>query len=263
MILNSGQFCGYAVKATHAKYGGFAYSSAYGYSVPPGLFKLEQHALASQLGLSDDGETWKTRRKSEYAELETRDGKPVLVSVWKAYPDVTIRTTLVPPEESTPNWHLRIHKIEAGREVKTADGAFAIYNERSVDHRYLDLYDEATCEGTSPRVLGNYFRNSPGATATGKQGAYAVSKGAVGIKQLEGTIDRTAILLNADANSNLYYNRTCIPTLEYTVKKGETAWFITAIYAKPEGQGVPKETYLDGWEKPPVVPEWLKAEIKA
>ena len=99
MLLSSGQACSYPMKGTHAKYGGFAYSSAYGYSVPPGLFSLEQYALASQLGLSDDGgEYWKARRLSEYAGMEERDGKPVLVSVWRPFPDVKIRTTLVPPE---------------------------------------------------------------------------------------------------------------------------------------------------------------------
>src|SRR5690242_7184940 len=65
-LLSSGQACSYPMKGTHAKYGAFAYSSAYAYSVPPGLFTLEQYALASQLGLSDDGgEYWKTRRLSD------------------------------------------------------------------------------------------------------------------------------------------------------------------------------------------------------
>lgn len=140
MLLSSGQACSYPMKGTHSKYGGFAYSSSYAYSVPPGLFSLEQYALASQLGLSDDGgEYWKTRRRSEYAGIETRDGKPVLVSAWKPFPDVEIKSILVPPEESTPNWHLRIHRVKAGREVMTADGSFAICNENSTNGRYLDL----------------------------------------------------------------------------------------------------------------------------
>lgn len=84
MLLSSGQACSYPMKGTHAKYGAFAYSSAYGYSVPTGVFSLEQYALASQLGFSDDGgEYWKTRRKSEYAGLAFWDDQPVLESVWK------------------------------------------------------------------------------------------------------------------------------------------------------------------------------------
>ena len=251
------------MKGTHAKYGCFAYSSAYAYSAPPGLFTLEQYALASQLGFSDDGgEYWKARRLSEYAGFETRDGKSVLVSVWKPFPDVPVKTYLIPPEEATPNWHLRVHRISAGREVQTADGSFAIFNERTPDGRYLDLYDAAKCEGTQPKLIGNYDLGTPEAWATGKQGAFAVSKGAVGIQALEDeSTGRTAMLVNADPNSNLVESRTVIPTLQHTIKKGQDVWYVSAIYAKPSGDGVAKETYLDGWDKIPGIPSWLAAEM--
>jgi hypothetical protein len=264
MLLSSGQACSYPMKGTHAKYGAFAYSSAYGYSVPPGLFTLEQYALASQLGLSDDGgEYWKTRRKSEFAGLVTRDDGPVLVSVWKPFPDVSIQTILIPPQESTPNWHLRVHKIEAGREVMTADGSFAIYNQRSIDGRYLDPYDAHKCEGTFPKIIGNYDLGTPDGWSKGQEGAFAVSKGAVGIKALEDNTDRSAMLVNADPNSNLVESRTVIPTLQHTIKQGETAWYISAIYAKPSGEGVAPQSYLDGWDNVPEIPGWLKAEMNA
>ena len=264
MLLSSGQACGYPMKGTHAKYGSFAYSSAYGYSVPPGLLTLEQYALASQLGLSDDGgEYWKTRRKSEYAGVETRDGGPVLVSVWKPFSDVTVRTTLVPPAPETPNWHLRAHRIETGREVMTADGAFAIANERAADGRSLDLYDATRGEGTSPRIIGNYDLSTPEGWSTGRQGAFAVSKGAVGIRALETKVDRSANLVNADPNSNIVESRTVIPTLQHTIKPGEVVWYVSAIYAKPSGQGVAPQSYLDGWEETPRLPGWLQDEASA
>ncbi|ETS77150.1 hypothetical protein PFICI_11024 [Pestalotiopsis fici W106-1] len=269
MLLSSGQACSYPMKGTHAKYGAFAYSSAYGYSVPPGLFTLEQYALASQLGLSDDGgEYWKTRRKSEYAGLESRgDGtdnqQPVLVSVWKPYPDVQVKSILIPPQEATPNWHLRVHRIEAGREVMTADGAFAICNQRSVDGRYLDPYDAEKGEGTFPKIIGNYDLNTPEGWSPGRQGAFAVSKGAVGIRALEDQVERSAMLVNADPNSNLVESRTVIPTLQHTIKQGETVWYVSAIYAKPSAADVPKNKYLDGWDNVPKIPEWLKAEMGA
>lgn len=282
MLLSSGQACSYPMKGTHAKYGAFAYSSAYGYSVPPGLFTLEQYALASQLGLSDDGgEYWKTRRLSRSA-LEHRGGggggggggreaaTPVLVSDWSPFPDVHVTTYLVPPAEATPNWHLRAHRIRAeGREVQTADGGFAISNERAADGRYLDLYDAARCEGTRPRLIGNYDLDTPEAWARGRDGAFAVSKGAVGVRALEddvlegagdgGAGARTAMLVNADPNSNLVESRTTIPTLRGTVRKGQTAWYVTAVYARPGGK---KEEYLSGWDKTPEIPDWLRAEIR-
>lgn len=267
MLLSSGQACGYPMKGTHAKYGCFAYSSAYAYSAPPGLFTLEQYALASQLGLSDDGgEYWKTRRLSEYAGIEYRQDKPVLVSVWRPFKDVKIKTYLIPSEDATPNWHLRAHCIEAGREVMTADGSFAIYNERTPDGRNLDLYDATKCEGTHPKLIGNYDVNTPEGWASGATGAFAVSKGAVGIKALEGQgqgqgVSRQAMLVNADPNSNLIESRTIIPTLQHTIAAGSTAWYVSAVYAKPSGKGVPKETYLDGWERPPAIPAWLNSEM--
>lgn len=264
MLLSSGQACGYPMKATHAKYGAFAYSSAYGYSVPPGLFSLEQYALASQLGLSDDGgEYWKTRRLSEYAGIEERDGKAVLVSVWKPFADVTVRTILVPSEEANPNWHLRIHQIQSGRDVKTADGSFAICNVNSHNGQYLELYDQEKHEGTSPKIVGNYDLETPAGWASGPDGAFAVSKGAVGIRAMESGSPRRAMLVNADPNSNLVESRTTIPTLQHDIKAGETVWYISAIYAKPSGPGVAKESYLDGWHKPPGVPSWLSSEMSA
>ncbi|CAK7202119.1 hypothetical protein SEUCBS139899_004839 [Sporothrix eucalyptigena] len=278
MLLSSGQACSYPMKGTHAKYGCFAYSSAFGYSVPPGLFTLEQYALASQLGLSDDGgEYWKTRRLSKYAGIETRgDGAeagPVLVSVWAPFSDVTVRTILVPSTPTAPNWHLRVHRIavEAGtpdRSIMTADGAFAIHNENGKDGRYLDLYDAAVGEGTQPKIIGNYDTLTPDGWARGHDGAFAVCRdaGAVGIRSLEakgslGEAGREANLVNADPNSNLIHSRTVIPTLQHTLRSGQTAWYVTAVYAKPAGPGVAVASYLDGWNSPPALPAWLQAEI--
>jgi hypothetical protein len=252
------------MRGTHAKYGGFAYSSAFAYSVPTGCFSLEQFSLASQLGFSDDGgETWKTRRTCDYAEIEERDGKPVLVSVWSPFADVKVKTWLLPPEEGkgTDNWHLRAYKITAGREVMTADGAFAIDSTRARDGRALDEYSTETHEGTRPRLIGNYDVNVPEGWATGPEGAFAVSKGAVGIRALEPDTKRTANLVNADPNSNLVEGRTVIPTLQNVIKTGETAVFVSAIYAKPSGPGIARESYLDGWEQAPEVPAWLAAEL--
>lgn len=264
MLLSSGQACGYPMKATHAKYGAFAYSSAFGFSVPPGLFSLEQYALASQLGLSDDGgEYWKTRRVSEYAGIEYRDGQPVLVSRWKPFSDVRVTTTLVPSTPKTPNWHLRVHCIQTERQLMTADGSFAICNVNSVNGRYLESYDQEQCEGTMPKIIGNYDTNSPAGWATGKDGSFAVhaTKGAVGIKALEPMGSRRAMLVNADPNSNLVDSRTTIPTLQGSIEKGQAAWYVSAIYAKPGQDGVSKMTYLDGWQTPPNIPRWLSVEM--
>ncbi|KAK0739211.1 hypothetical protein B0T21DRAFT_382300 [Apiosordaria backusii] len=265
-LLSSGQACSYPMKGTHAKYGSFAYSSSYAYSVPPGLFTLEQYALASQLGFSDDGgEYWKTRRLSTSHLSTTPDGTPVLISEWKPFVDVHVKTYLLPPVPgATENWHLRVHHIWAeGREVMTADGSFAICNEstqRDSKGRYLNWYDAEKGEGTSPKLIGNYDLATPEAWADGEKGAFAVhaEKGAVGIKALEGGAKRRANLVNADPNSNLVESRTTIPTLQGTIKKGERVWYVSGIYARPGGD---KKEFLKGWENVPEIPGWLREEI--
>ena len=71
------------------------------------------------------------------------------------------------------------------------------------------------------------------------------------------------MLVNADPNSNVVESRTVIPTLQHTIKKGEVLWYVAAIYAKPSGQGISAQSYLDGWKERPVVPQWLQDEILA
>jgi hypothetical protein len=114
-----------------------------------------------------------------------------------------------------------------------------------------------------PKIIGNYDLNTPEGYSPGAIGAFAVSKGAVGIAALEANTKRTAMHVNADPNSNLVESRTIIPTLQHTLKKGETAWYITAIYAKPSKEGVSPSTYLDGWDAKPVIPKWLDNEISS
>jgi len=60
-LLSSGQFCPWPLKATEAKYGKFAYSSHFGFSVPTGPL-IQQMAPDSTLALSlNEGESWYTR----------------------------------------------------------------------------------------------------------------------------------------------------------------------------------------------------------
>jgi hypothetical protein len=112
-----------------------------------------------------------------------------------------------------------------------------------------------------PKIIGNYDLNTPEGSSPGSVGAFAVSKGAVGIVDLGKGNQRIAMHVNADPNSNLVEGRTIIPTLQHTVKAGQAVWYVTGIYAKPSEGGAPPEIYLDGWENKPAVPKWLLDEM--
>ena len=256
-LLNSGQMCHYPTRGGAAKYGKFAYSSAFGYSVPTGAYDLTSIGGDNVLALSDDydpksfGETWKVRRVALDARIEDQAGTPVLVSGWKPWSDVSVDTWLIPPSDETPNWHLRLHRIQTGRKLRTAEGAWAIEGTRAVDGRELDTF--AATEG---------FTNGKEGRAHSSQHAVASSvvSGAVGIAEL-GSARREGRVIDADANGNLYHSRTVLPTLSSDLNQGESAWYITAIFALPESMEHWEKTWKDGWIKRPKVPSWAEQMI--
>jgi hypothetical protein len=137
-LLSSGQSTTKRFKAREAKYGKFAYSSSFGFSVPCGSF-LEQIAPDSTLAVSfDDGEEhWKVR----YEPYDVMAGQvtfgeealSTLVSSWRPWKSeqLVVRTTLLPPSRKWPGWSLRVHRVSwTPRESNSAalclvDGGFA------------------------------------------------------------------------------------------------------------------------------------------
>ncbi|GAB7353705.1 hypothetical protein MBLNU459_g4108t1 [Dothideomycetes sp. NU459] len=247
-LLSSGQKCHYPLKATQAKYGHFAYSSAFGYSVPTGGYTLEQFVPESTLALSDDGgEIWKMRREVENAEILTRDGVPVLYSTMRPWSDVEVRTWLLPPTDEAPNWHLRVHRVETHRAVQSAEGAFAILCTRQKDGR----------------VLGPLSAESPneGTQAEGEAALTVSAAGAVGIVELLSKEGRKGGILDADANSNLIEARTNLPTLYANLERGDVRWFVTAVFALPARKGW-EDIWRQGWDRRPEVPSWVKEIVR-
>ncbi|KAF3100417.1 hypothetical protein TWF102_005296 [Orbilia oligospora] len=213
-LLSSKQQCHYPLRAADAKYGKFAYSSAFAYSVSTGSYSLWSSAPDSTLSITygDDAE-WKTRKKCDTDGIEVIEGTSVLVSTWTPLEGVSIKTWLIPPVEETPNWHIRIHHITTTRPIKTAEGSFTVSNERRGDNRELDIY----AEGNDGR-FGSVNE------------AFAVSRsGAVGIVDA-GTTNRVGETMNMDSNSNLLLNRTVCPLLLGSIEK--EAWYITLVWVQ-------------------------------
>ncbi|KAM5354893.1 hypothetical protein ACJ41O_001539 [Fusarium nematophilum] len=72
-MLSPGQFVAWPMKANQAKYCKFAYSSAFGFSVPTGPL-IQQIAPDSQLALSRDGaETWAVKWKCQPVQFGTAE----------------------------------------------------------------------------------------------------------------------------------------------------------------------------------------------
>ena len=245
-LLSSGQQCSYPVKQSAAKYGKLAYSSAFGYSVPVGNGTLEELGGDSTLALSDDnGETWKCRRDTREARIE---GGRWLRSMWYPWKGVEVETWLVPPQEDSPLWHLRVHRISTGRPLTSAEGGFAIYGQ-SEDGRALE---PATGEN-----FGTYEE--------GGEGRAASRAGVSGIVDLGGKHVRKGRALRTDANSNLMVARAVLPTLMAEHEAGDgNIWLVTGVFAIPSilNEKGARSGWTREWEKRPAVPEEIQALIQ-
>jgi hypothetical protein len=247
-LLSSGQKCHYPLKATQAKYGHFAYSASFGYSVPTGAYTIEQCVPESALALSDDqGETWKMRRDVQKAKLATdATGMPFLYSEMRPWQDVKVDTWLLPPTHQTPNWHLRVHRIASSRQLQSYEGAFALKGTVKSTGRSLPLL----CP-TSP---------NEGTQDTSTSSLAVSSAGAVGLVELR-LSTRQGQVLHVDANSNLIEARTVLPSLKRDVGVGETVVLVTAVFALPGVEVGWEQGWKDKWDKRPKVPEWILKQV--
>lgn len=179
---------------TSAKYEKFAYSTAFGFSVPRAEWGLSQGAYDSMLALSERGDNlYRVRRRNMTTSIQDN----VLHAAWKPWSDVEVRTWIV---AGLP-WHIRIHRIETGRPLDAAEGGFALGVE-------IELLKE------TGSVL---------ATAANGYGISGV-RGLLGYEAAE--------LVWPNANTNVLRSRTVIPTLRASLQPG-VRWLAAAVAGDP------------------------------
>ncbi len=200
------------------KYAKFAYSTAFGFSVPTGRRGLTQAAADSMLALSDDGEYYRVCERT--VEADSQNG--ALHSLWRPIPGVEVETWLIP----NPPWHIRIHRLHTEIHVWSAEGGFAL--NRTGD-------DPIQNAGVEQAGVGIAFARYPA--------------GGSGLRDLNG--QRTGSVVRADPNTNLLAPRTVIPTLLSEYVAGEY-WLVCAVLADPDG-----DKWETAWNNPPEIPAWF------
>lgn len=287
-LLSAGQFCPWPLKATEAKYGKYAYSSHFGFSVPTGSSVLAQMAPDSTLALSkDDGDTykvpWKVHRYSideallVNCEQGTKEKVPVLKSLWSPWKDakVEVETTLIPPCGEWPDWHIRVHRVidrgESRITIRAVEGGFAIQGRGAKAGEVLPAHNSAT------DFIKNYRGHFEGTLQLPNGALICSNAGASGIRPVSFYTMQSQVLFGGvqceafkpDANTNLIWQRTLIPTLKLEVMPlsgGQIATFASGVFAISRRSGA-EESYdeLDikaRWEKvPTIVEEGCEAPI--
>ncbi|GKT41484.1 uncharacterized protein ColSpa_01665 [Colletotrichum spaethianum] len=227
-LLSPGQFVAWPMKANQAKYCKFAYSSAFTFSVPTGPL-IQQIAPDNALALSrDGGETWAVKWKSEQVQFLTAyiqgpsGAEEVQATSAKWYPwgdrAVSVNTTLVPPTNRWPDWHVRIHRVKVHEKIRTLhtiEGGFAISGRKKSDGMPLPMLESIPLDSklgsTEGFIQGKWFAlvlSSPGASG-------------MVTKLLDSRQSTTECFpLKPDSNTNLACPRTLIPVASHALMGG-------------------------------------------
>ena len=185
VMLTSGQYAGDRVAGLEAKYGKFAYSNVFGFSVSRSWGNLILGAFDSMLALSDDGESYRVRKEA----LTYQVTEQAVYSTWKPWADVAIRTVLIP----LGDYHIRVHRITTARSLITAEGGFSCDCREECGALQKLADDNAVCA--------------------------CYPQGNSCIMDLSGM--RKADIQITDPNTNIIHPRTVLPTLYGDLPAGE------------------------------------------
>jgi hypothetical protein len=151
------------------------------------------------LYFSDDDEYFRPRRALKVIKLT----EEYITTRWKPFNDVEVVTTLIP----AGNFHVRVHKIKAGRNVITKEGGFAIplYNGCDIE---LDPKEIKDCNSSISVEM-----------------PWDVSV-------IEDPLNmRKAAFVCPTPNVNLMASNTIVPYLDGIIQQGESTCYVTLVGA--------------------------------
>ena len=191
---------GHEHRCHDAKYGRFAYSTAFPFSVincDQYLDRPDYCAVDAGITLSRDGITWLSR--SRITDSGLKDG--LVWGVWQPDQDLNITTWLT---FASDGWYMALHKVVSSTPIQISEGGLSI--ERG-DDKNLDEFP------ADYPALSGLFARSP---------AFLT-----GIVDLLG--ERRAELIRYAPNCNIVYPRSVFPRLVAHLEAG-TTWLATAVY---------------------------------
>lgn len=178
------------------KYGKFAYSSRYGFSVEGNTRHFYSAALDNMIGFSLDGKNFQVRSACTTALI----AGSVLYCSWKPYDDCTVETWTFPVGKG----HVRIHRINSRRNVQTIEGGYSI-------PRADFKADKKVVSDTGASVYGKHDASS--------------------IINLDSTFSRKPRVHEPLGNTNVMFPRTLVPQLLGEIKGNTTTVYKTAVIA--------------------------------
>lgn len=228
-LLSPSLFITWPMKASHAKYCKFAYSSSFAFSVPTGPL-IQQIAPDSTLALSRDGaETWALKWRCSEAIFSTAlvtvagqgdASHPIAAAQWLPWGDgaVSVVTTLVGPTERWPDWHVRIHHVKIHQPIPSlhmVEGGFAICWKKRDPSLSPSGVDDIS-DGDGFRTVQSIAQSPTSVLIVSPAGA----SGIVADRLIRSGAATSCMSLTPDSNTNLAHQRTLIPIVEHSVVGG-------------------------------------------
>ncbi|CAK7225602.1 hypothetical protein SBRCBS47491_005944 [Sporothrix bragantina] len=273
-MLSPGQFVAWPLKATHAKYSKFAYSSAFPFSVPTGPL-IQQLAPDNTLALSRDGrETWAVKWRCDpvvFGRLKDSPGTVTASVRWFPWGDraVQVDTMLVPPTNAWPDWHVRVHRIRVNKAVpmlhaveggfagpgrRTSDGGNIVVQSKASTKLVLGETEEVILDGKSSSVVILSYAGAVGV---------AIDEPALRSPDDKTSTDITARCapLKPDSNTSLAFQRSLMPAAYHDVldrQTGEIAAgtelvLVTKVFAIKANADKKKTDITERWTSQPKV----------
>jgi hypothetical protein len=182
------------------KYAKFCYSNRFGFNVPSAATGLNACGHDNMLALSEEGEYFRVRRGSVLIGMVDA----AVVSEWAPWPDVLIRSWVVP----AGFWHVRVHRVQTARLLVAMEGGFALPHQGEFRSRIRKNAgrDVAVADAGSMRTV---------------------------IVDLLGR--RRGVSVQAAPNANVLHPSTLIPTLQCELAAG-IHWLACAVAGDPCAQ---------------------------
>ncbi|MGN0764346.1 MAG: DUF2264 domain-containing protein [Aristaeellaceae bacterium] len=170
---------------TPEKYAKFAYSSFFGFSVARSQLVVHENAPDSMLAFVPDGDDYVyVRKRSDRYRITDQ----AVDAEWSPLPGIRVSTTVMPVRGG----HVRRHVIESDRPCTAYDCGFSVAS-------FADGF-HASAEGTRAEA-----GNARCICTVSGEGESA-----------------SALVLDADPNTNVLYRNTVIPAVRYRIAPGRT-----------------------------------------
>ena len=175
------------------KYGKFAYDSKFSVSMARSQYELCEAVPDDMLAFLIDGYVYVRRICQNHEITDTS-----VISEWSPYPGICVKTTITPG----PEGHVRLHEILSDRDVVALDCGYSVRR---------DDFHPVSCVITDVKNVSSVTNEYCGCVVTGN------------IISTEG--DMSAPLAKsfiADPNTNLLYQKTAVPAVQYSLKAGRS-----------------------------------------